>query len=149
MADFNKAGPSGGGATGSSTFFRRRKVILAATAVVAALALLIYVGMSQFATYYVTVSEFMEEGDSVDGKQMRVAGQVVPDSLDWDTENVTLSFVLADGDASLPVVYRGAVPDTFKEDSDVVVEGKYEAEDGTFNATKLVTKCPSKYIPSN
>ncbi len=115
--------------------------------VVVALGFLAYMLVNQFSTYYLTVSEFWEKGDSVNGKQLRVGGQIVTESVHWDTESVTLSFTLADGEARLPVVYKGAVPDTFRADSDIIVEGKLEPQ-GVFGATKLITKCPSKYEPS-
>ena len=44
---------------------------------------------------------------------------------------------------SLPVTYQGTVPDAFKEGIEVVVEGKYN--NGTFWASNILTKCPSKY----
>lgn len=126
---------------------KRKRIILAVIVVAVALGVLIYVGVNQFTTYYLTVSEFLEKGDSLIGKQVRVTGLVVPESVKWDTGNVTLDFTIADGNASLAVVYRGVVPDTFKAGQDVVVEGKYDAQ-GMFLASKLITKCPSKYEPS-
>jgi cytochrome c-type biogenesis protein CcmE len=52
------------------------------------------------------------------------------------------------GHGSVPVVYRGSVPDQFKVGRDIVVDGRYEH--GTFVAKRdtLVTKCPSKYAPA-
>jgi cytochrome c-type biogenesis protein CcmE len=51
------------------------------------------------------------------------------------------------GSHSVPVVYRGSVPDQFKTGRDVVVDGRYA--NGVFVAKRdsLVTKCPSKYSP--
>jgi cytochrome c-type biogenesis protein CcmE len=59
-----------------------------------------------------------------------------------------LRFRLRDrnGTASVPVAYRGSVPDLFKSGREVVVEGKLSG--GTFVADSLVTKCPSKYTPA-
>ena len=53
-----------------------------------------------------------------------------------------------DGTATVPVVYKGSVPDLFKTGREVVVEGTLV--NGTFHAVPgtLVTKCPSKYAPS-
>jgi cytochrome c-type biogenesis protein CcmE len=53
-----------------------------------------------------------------------------------------------DGTASVPVVYRGSVPDLFKPGREVVVEGRLV--NGTFVGARdsLVTKCPSKYTPA-
>jgi cytochrome c-type biogenesis protein CcmE len=49
--------------------------------------------------------------------------------------------------ASVPVVYKGSVPDLFKTGREVVVDGNLR--NGTFVAVPgtLVTKCPSKYTP--
>jgi len=60
-----------------------------------------------------------------------------------------LHFLLRDRHAmaSVPVVYKGSVPDLFKTNREVVVDGKLR--NGTFVAVPdtLVTKCPSKYAP--
>ena len=60
-----------------------------------------------------------------------------------------LRFRVADigGTASVPVVYRGSVPDLFKVNRHVVVDGRLR--NGVFVAERdsLVTKCPSKYSP--
>jgi cytochrome c-type biogenesis protein CcmE len=61
-----------------------------------------------------------------------------------------LRFRVADrkGHMSVPVVYRGSVPDQFKLGREVIVDGRYEQ--GAFIAKRntLVTKCPSKYAPA-
>jgi cytochrome c-type biogenesis protein CcmE len=61
-----------------------------------------------------------------------------------------LRFRVADrkGNTSVPVVYRGTVPDQFKLGREVIVDGRYEH--GAFVAKRntLVTKCPSKYAPA-
>ena len=61
------------------------------------------------------------------------------------------SFLLQDKDdagLTLPVVYKGAVPDTFKAGAEVIVEGGLQP-DGRFMAKTLMTKCPSKYQKEN
>ena len=126
---------------------KRKKYIFAVIVVAVAIGVLAYIGTSQFAIYYVTVGEFIEDGESLYGQHIRVAGYVADESVSWDTDNFTLSFTLVDGEASLPVVYKGVVPDTFKTGNDVVVEGKSDQQ-GVFHADKLVTKCPSKYEPA-
>jgi len=126
---------------------KRKRVIFAGAIVLMAMGFLIYMGLSQFATNYLTVSEFLAEGESISGKQVRVAGQIVPDSVNQDIKNFTLNFTITDGEATLPVFYQGLdVPDTFKAGTDIVVEGKSDRQ-GVFNASKLITKCPSKYEP--
>ena len=62
-------------------------------------------------------------------------------------EERALRFRLRDveGMASVPVVYRGTIPDQFQRGRDVHVEGRLQG--GVFVADKLITKCPSKYAP--
>ena len=75
----------------------------------------------------------------------KVAGKPTGDGHD-----TALRFRLRDrdGSASVPVVYRGSVPDLFRTGREVVVDGTLR--DGTFVAERnsLVTKCPSKYAPA-
>ncbi len=126
---------------------KRKRVIFAGAIVLLAMGFLSYMGLSQFATYYFTVSEFLAEGESISGKQVRVAGQIVTDSVNQDTKKFTLNFTITDGEQTLPVFYQGVdVPDTFKAGTDIVVEGKSDRQ-GVFHASKLITKCPSKYEP--
>ena len=61
-------------------------------------------------------------------------------------EGSTLRFIMTDGQQDLPVSYVGVVPDSFKAGGQTVVEGKLDPE-GTFQATTLLAKCPSKYEP--
>ena len=51
---------------------------------------------------------------------------------------------VTDGSQTIPVTYRGVIPDTFTDSVDVVVEGRYN-RDGTFVATTLLAKCASRY----
>jgi cytochrome c-type biogenesis protein CcmE len=52
------------------------------------------------------------------------------------------------GTATVPVLYRGSVPDLLKADAHVTVQGQLER--GVFVAKPgtLITKCPSKYQPA-
>jgi cytochrome c-type biogenesis protein CcmE len=84
------------------------------------------------------------------GHQGRVSlmGQVVG-TKSGDAHAGGLRFRLRDvaGTTTVPVVYKGSVPDLFKTGRDVVVDGRLR--NGVFIAVPdtLVTKCPSKYAP--
>jgi cytochrome c-type biogenesis protein CcmE len=84
------------------------------------------------------------------GHQGRVSlmGQVVG-TPSGDAHAAGLRFQLRDvkGMTTIPVVYKGSVPDLFKTGRDVVVDGRLR--NGVFVAVPdtLVTKCPSKYAP--
>ena len=80
--------------------------------------------------------------------KVALAGRVL-DGVAGDAHGAGLRFRLRDvrGNATVPVVYRGSVPDLFRPGRDIVVEGRYA--NGVFVAVPgtLVTKCPSKYTP--
>ena len=60
-----------------------------------------------------------------------------------------LRFTLRDknGTATVPVVYRGSVPDLFRSGRDIMVDGRLKNGVFVANPGSLVTKCPSKYTP--
>jgi cytochrome c-type biogenesis protein CcmE len=80
--------------------------------------------------------------------EVSLVGRVVG-RVSGDARRGGLRFQLRDveGTASVPVVYRGSVPDMFRSGRDVAVNG--QLKNGTFVAAPgtLVTKCPSKYSP--
>ena len=80
--------------------------------------------------------------------RVSVAGKVVG-RVTGNGHSAPLRFRLRDveGTATVPVVYRGSVPDLFRSGRDVVVDGTLR--NGVFVAKPgtLVTKCPSKYTP--
>ena len=79
-------------------------------------------------------------------RAVRLGGMVEPGSLKTDADGVTIHFVVGDGKARIPVMFKGIVPDLFKEGSGVVAEGKRGA-DGTFVADNLLAKHDEKYVP--
>jgi cytochrome c-type biogenesis protein CcmE len=106
---------------------------------------LAWTGVEQSKSYYVTIKE-LQTLDGRYSKRLRVAGNVVPGSIRREGSHV--QFQLQENDMVLPVSYRGmeAPPDTFKDDSQALAEGKY-GRDGVFEATQLQAKCASKYAP--
>ena len=125
---------------------RKRRFLIGGLIVVIAISYLGYTGFQASATYYYTVSEVAEQGSSIYGERVRVNGLVTPGSLEQEPGSFTLKFAITEGEESLPVVYQGVVPDTFKVGNEVVVEG-YLNQDGIFQATTILAKCPSKYVP--
>ncbi|MFH1381855.1 MAG: cytochrome c maturation protein CcmE [Chloroflexota bacterium] len=105
-----------------------------------------FIGFQRSATYYYTVGEFIQQGDAVPAGNVKINGQVAPDSVVREAAGRTLKFTITEGGGSLPVIYQGAVPDTFSEGVEVVVEGRL-GSDGIFQAKSILTKCPSKYVP--
>ncbi len=135
----------------------RRPLIFATGAVliVLSLAYLVYGGVQQGATYWVTVGELRQRAAGVSPAsptrlppRVRLGGTVAPGSVQWDSLHRHLRFVVTDGTQSMPVAYSGVVPDIFGEGRQVVVEGSV-GRDGAFAATTLLAKCPTKYNPAD
>lgn len=126
--------------------FGNRKVLGVAGVVVVALVYLIYSGIQSTGIYYLTVDELLARGDMAYGEQTRVSGTVVEGTVQSDPKAMTLRFTAAGESKSIPVVYKGVVPDSFKPGAEVVLEGKL-VPGGAFEANTLLAKCPTKYAP--
>ena len=122
----------------------RVKFVIGGVIVVAALAYLGFVGFEESKSYYLTVEEFSSLHKDLTGKTLKVAGDVVDGSI--DRTKPQLEFVITNQGKSLKVRYVGkdVLPDTFKDGSKAVVEGKV-GSDGVFQARHIEAKCASKY----
>lgn len=123
---------------------RRLKPILISIVIVSIIGYLIYTGLRDTMTYYLTVSEVVAKSSEIQDKTIRIGGNVSPDSVQWDSKDLRLVFKIEDNKSSLNVDYRGVVPDSFKPGREVVVEGTYKGN-GQFMATTIMPKCASKY----
>jgi cytochrome c-type biogenesis protein CcmE len=128
-----------------------KKVIVAILLVAAGVGFLIYRGLDESKMYYLEVSETLRSAEALAGNGIRVAGMVMPGTISYDQKNLLLTFSLRDkkGGDSLRVRYRGVIPDAFKPDREVVVEGVFDKDEGVIVATTLLVKCPSKYSSEN
>lgn len=98
--------------------------------------------------YYMTVDELQNAGSELHGQRVRVNGNVVAGTEDWDANNITLRFSIQDENdangAIQPIVFFGPRPDNFQRAASAIVEGEL-MPDGTFQAETLLLKCPSRY----
>jgi cytochrome c-type biogenesis protein CcmE len=78
------------------------------------------------------------------GRAFRIGGMVVPGSL--KREGVDVRFVVTDTAKEIPVLYRGQLPDLFKEGKGVVAQGSL-GPDGVFNAREVLAKHDENYMP--
>ncbi len=125
-------------------WLRRKRFLIVGLAVAIALSYLGFTAFQGASMYYLTVDELLARNDAY-GERLRVMGKVEDGSVVKNSETNTLNFAVTGGDgASLPVLYSGMVPDAFKQNADVVVEGSLTRA-GTFEADTLLVKCPSKY----
>ena len=113
---------------------------LPAAVVAACVGYLIYSASGGSTEYYLTVSELRANAPAGD---VRVAG-VVQDDVTRTDGGLHVTFTENDGTASMPVDYKGTLPDIFKPGITVVVEGTLGG-DGVFRARTLLAKCPSRF----
>src|SRR5204863_2024723 len=78
------------------------------------------------------------------GRTFRIGGMVVPGSV--KREGVAVRFVVTDTAKTIPVVYRGALPDLFREGKGVVAQGQL-GPDGVFTAREVLAKHDENYMP--
>jgi cytochrome c-type biogenesis protein CcmE len=78
------------------------------------------------------------------GKTFRIGGVVLEGSV--KREGVDVHFVVTDTAKNIPVVYRGALPDLFREGKGVVAQGQLGA-DGVFRAREVLAKHDENYMP--
>ena len=93
--------------------------------------------------FFFTPSEVAEQKAPQD-RSFRIGGMVVPGSL--KREGVDVRFVVTDTAKTIPVVYRGQLPDLFKEGKGVVAQGRLGA-DGVFHAREVLAKHDENYMP--
>lgn len=122
----------------------KKKYLVGGAIVLIAVIYLLYLSLGSSVSYYVTVSEFYDRGTELGDTNIRIAGKIVDNSVEWNAEELELRFTITEGGKNMPVIYSGAQPAGFKAGSNILVEGKYDS-DGVFRATQLILKCPSKY----
>src|SRR5687767_3942867 len=123
----------------------RFRVILVSLVIVGAIAYLILTGVKQTGLHYMTVTELAQLERPPEAGGFRLDGRVAIGSVNYDQKLPRLAFQMTDGKERIGVIYDGLMPDAFGEGREVVVEGYYSHPARTLNASKLVTKCPSKY----
>lgn len=80
------------------------------------------------------------------GRAFRVGGMVEEGSLQRSSDGMSVKFVVTDTVHTIPVTYRGALPDLFKEGKGVVAQGRL-ADDGVFAASEVLAKHDENYMP--
>ncbi|MCS6827818.1 MAG: cytochrome c maturation protein CcmE [Caldilinea sp.] len=105
----------------------------------------VYHATTTTGAYYLTVGELYERVPQIYGERVRVSGNVVEGSENWNPQEVTLRFQITDeSQRVLPIVFYGPRPDNFTRAASAIIEGEL-LPDGTFQAQTLLLKCPSRY----
>lgn len=147
----------------------RMKFIVGGLLIIAAVIYLVVSSTQANAQYFMTISELQSKAAAMSGKDARVSGAVLGDTIQYDSKTLTLKFTVADVPADnkeieaqgglaavlhaavmdtnrprMQVVYNGVKPDLLKNEAQAIMTGKLGA-DGNFYASELLLKCPTKY----
>jgi cytochrome c-type biogenesis protein CcmE len=119
--------------------------------------------------YFMTVQELQTRQSELQGQKLRMSGAVIGETIEYNSETLDLSFTVAQipGDhrliaemggmaktlaeavadpnaARMTIHYNGVRPDLLKDEAQAIMTGSLD-ENGVFQATQLMLKCPSKY----
>ena len=147
----------------------RAKFIVGGLLIVSAVIYLIVTSTQASAQYFLTVDELAARQGSDIGRDVRVSGAVIGESVQYDPLTLTLEFTVAHvpGDnneieaqgglaevlhqavsdpsrSQIQVVYVGPKPDLLRHEAQAIMTGKL-GDDGVFYADELLLKCPTKY----
>jgi cytochrome c-type biogenesis protein CcmE len=147
----------------------RLKFLIGGLLIVSAVVYLVFSTMQSTSQYFLTVSELKARGNEMVGRDVRLSGAVMGDSISYDPETLILRFTIAHtpGDqkevdaagglaavlhqavvdpnaAHIQVQYNGVMPDLLRNEAQAIMTGKL-GDDGVFYADELLLKCPTKY----
>lgn len=144
----------------------RLKFITAGFVILAAVFYLLVSGTLQGARYFITVEELLDDA-AYQGRTVRIAGAVIGESIEYDSENAIIRFEIVNipseyddlasalheavADPMAPrlhiLVEDAAIPDLLQHEAQAILTGAL-GRDGVFEATELLLKCPSRFEES-
>jgi len=147
------------------------KFIIGGTVIVAAIIYLMVSSLSANVQYFLTVDEVLDKQHSgdLDGRNLRVSGAVLGDSIQYNLDTLELSFTIVNVPADtrlleqegglasalhnavmdptrsrLAVTYNGPMPDLLQNEAQAILTGRV-MDNGIFKADEVLLKCPTKY----
>ena len=120
------------------------KFVIGGVVVAVVIGVLIATSFSGSTSDYLTVAEVRALGPD-QTRDSRVAGEIVPNTVEWNTRELHLTFEVEDDTGQLAISYYGPQPDMLVDAVEAVVVGKYDPTAKVFEAEELLMKCPSKY----
>ena len=116
---------------------------------VLAFAALMWSSLREGTEYYVHVDEVMSAPQSWEGKHLQLHGFVVPGSWMRKPDTLEYKFKVQNKGSVVQASYTGVLPDTFKDEAEVVLKGRLSHAGGFEGEPNgVMAKCPSKYEPA-
>lgn len=119
-------------------------IVLAIAAVGLAVGLVLNALKDNVSLYFTPTQVYNKEVPQ--DRSFRIGGLVEEGSIQREKDGLTVHFMITDLHQKLPVVYKGILPDLFKEGKGVVAQGKMEA-DGVMHASEVLAKHDENYMP--
>lgn len=126
---------------------RQKRFVFIIAAVVAlslAVGLVLYALQNNVSLYFTPTQVYNKEAPQ--GRSFRIGGLVEEGSVQREKDGLSVKFVITDRHKSIPVIFKGILPDLFKEGKGVVAQGKIEA-DGIMHADEVLAKHDENYMP--
>lgn len=124
---------------------RRIALIVGGLAVLGIVAALVLNAFNSNLVFFLSPTE-VAAGKAPADRTFRIGGLVEEGSVQRQPDGVTVRFVVTDTAKSLPVLYKGILPDLFREGKGVVAQGKI-GPDGIFVAAEVLAKHDENYMP--
>jgi len=106
---------------------------------------LMYTTLREGAEYYKHVDEVLASPQDWEGKRLQLHGFVVAGSILRKPDTLEYKFKVQNKGQTIDAWYTGVVPDTFKDDAEVVLKGRLSPDGFRTEANGVMAKCPSKY----
>ncbi len=119
-------------------------IVAGVALVAAAVGLVLYALKTNVSLYFTPTQVYNKEAPQA--RNFRIGGLVEAGSVKREGDGLTVHFSITDTAKSMPVVYKGILPDLFKEGKGVVAQGKLDA-DNVFHADEVLAKHDENYMP--
>ena len=124
---------------------KRLMLVVVGVALLGGAVALVLSAFQQNLVFFHTPTE-VAEGKAPTGRTFRIGGMVEGGSIKRDSDGITVRFAITDTARSIPVSYKGPLPDLFKEGKGAVVQGSL-GPDGNFAASEVLAKHDENYMP--
>lgn len=124
------------------------KIGVTATVLLLALGGLLWSTLGEGTQYYKHVDEVMADPGQWQGKALQLHGFVVRDSIQRRRDSLEYRFDIQNKGRTVRALYTGIVPDTFKDEAEVVLKGRLGPDGFHVEPNGVMAKCPSKYEPT-
>ena len=124
---------------------KRVAIIAAGVAAIAVAAALVLNAFQSNLVFFFSPSQ-IAAGEAPKDRAFRIGGMVQTGSIKRAGDGLTVEFLVTDTARTIPVIYKGILPDLFKEGKGVVAQGRLGA-DGVFRAEEVLAKHDENYMP--